>query len=314
MQHDTILRATAALKQHGFVVKKACYQDIETHLTDTCAYHNSALYFLRASRLAAGERGYAVTDGADSTLCFMGYRDNALYLLSNVWETQQEPLLKIARAATTAQPLIFKKVPVSLADTLQANSPLTIAAEGNGQFEDENSPEKGITLPLFADMQNVPKQLAKLSSKYNRFLKNNLQMKRQELRPGDALLPYLYAINKEAAFTNAYLEMSRYFETARNHALHCFVFTTGDDVKGVYLAEELTSECAGLYCAIGSRCHAGITEWMDVEVFQALHNRGFNHLLIGGSETAGVQHYVQKLHPFSIAEYQALKIWAPKQP
>lgn len=66
---------------------------------------------------------------------------------------------------------------------------------------------------------------------------------------------------------------------------------------GLYLADRLAPDCAGLYCGLSSRAAPGITEWMDMEVCRDLHDAGVTKLLIGGSETPGVESYTRKLNP-----------------
>ncbi len=71
-------------------------------------------------------------------------------------------------------------------------------------------------------------------------------------------------------------------------------------IHGLYISELLQEKCMGLYCAVSSRALPGITEWMDHDFFRQLFHDGIRYLYLGGSETSGVNAYIQKLpsrHP-----------------
>jgi len=67
--------------------------------------------------------------------------------------------------------------------------------------------------------------------------------------------------------------------------------------RGLYVVDSLGAKTAGLYCAVSSRDVGGLTEWMDMKVLCEMAARGFDRVLLGGSETSGVFAYTQKLLP-----------------
>jgi L-amino acid N-acyltransferase YncA len=92
------------------------------------------------------------------------------------------------------------------------------------------------------------------------------------------------------------------------------IYLHGSEVKGLYLAEMLTLNEAGLYCAVTAKDQTGMTEWMDIQFFGRLFSEGVQTLHLGGSEEAGIACFVNKLLPYRPPYLVEAALFAPSTP
>lgn len=266
------------------------------------SYSNSWLYLLRSTRDKQGEMGYKFV--GRETVIGVGCRNNAIYLVhpmgSGRFHTTLDLCLTLAH--TFQCPIILKKVDQRLYTYLQANPLFQTGLEDISFLEEEAFSEHILSLEqLYHPRTGIYQQSIPFMRKVRRFEKSEKKLTAQpalnniEQNPGFQDLfkshPEKYKSYKQM------IQAVQRDEKGNHHYKTCVFYDEQSIVQGLYIGERLGRESMGLYCAVSSRSMPGITEWMDYHFFQQVYADGIPYLYLGGSETIGVDTYIQKLFP-----------------
>lgn len=269
----------------------------------TC-YANSWLYILRSSRDKDGNFGFKYQDS--DSLFSIGFRNDVLYIINPNGKGVANKILKLCNVFSKAEihkiGIVIKKADEQVVKDLVDTKLFGIATDiSSGLLEDEIFPENIIDLEFtFPYGNEINPKAQNLRKAYRSFEKNDIK-----LNQNDSLINIgteaLYEGLRSLSRTNhnkwlAYKSLIDEVCTNQNF-YNVSVFTHDNKIHGIYISEIFPDGNAGLYCAVTSRQHQGITEWMDVAFFQNLANAGVKRLYLGGSETEGVHVYVKKLLP-----------------
>lgn len=271
-----------------------------------CCYANGWLYHLRSSRQADGSLGYVYS--SNEFFATLGIRKTFATCVSPMGTERftQTPKLCELIGRRTGLPVLLKKVDADLYSYLRQQR--GFATADNERFrEDETYPEHYLNLTkLFDERLQLNRNAKQLRRRVRQFETQSIQLSAygEGTSKSDHLVAALkQLVTEESPKHQAYYQLCRFVQESRFQEGQFFhrVFTNQHgQVHGLYIAERLSETTAGLYCAINSRAYSYATERMDVAFFQWLRESGIHRLLLGGSETAGVHHYVQKLLPIQV--------------
>jgi hypothetical protein len=237
----------------------------------------------------------------------MGYRNNVIYLLplgsnavvSDLEVSDIEYICSTIRKFSDKD-IILKQVDNSLALALLKSGLFETADEWADKrlLEDEAYPETLVELDrLFVDSGNISLSAGSFRRKVIRFMRSGEELIAMPIDESiskdadwagpiaDKWMSYRLMI-QAVSMTKPSVERTYFARIYRNKR---------GPVEGIYIAQRLNGETAGLYCSITSKSGGGITEWMDAAFFRFLWESGVKRLLLGGSETAGVVQYIRKL-------------------
>ncbi len=270
----------------------------EAFQQEALCYANSWLYMLRATRNDLGGLGYKFVSA--DTVMGIGYRNNTLYLVRPVgpgcFDTIVDLCYYLRQRVTCA--IILKKIDRHLYERLAATGLCRGQSSDEELYEEEAYPENVLPLERLyssgVDTRSLP-----LLKKVKRFAKGTVQLVAQkqavaiEHHPG-----FHYLFDPSPQKYKSYLQIIREVDGCRSdrYTVSLYLDERGA-MHGLYISELLGAESMGLYCAVSSKGGPGITEWMDYDFFQQLFHAGIRYLYLGGSETRGVDAYIQKLLP-----------------
>jgi hypothetical protein len=245
---------------------------------------------------------------AAATLMGIAFRNNALYLVHPLGSGRFKTTLDVCNLLQNLSPypIILKKVDQPLFKYLSSTGQFREPACGWELLEEEAYPEHTLQLAtLYSPEFNQDPRSGSLLKKVRRFeaTLTHLSPTTDLSSIDESLRGFLALFGSKADKFESYLPI---IQNAANHgegADHykaCAYIDELGIVHGLYIAERLSrAGHMGLYCAVSSRAHPGITEWMDYDFFRQLYESGTHYLHLGGSETAGVHNYVQKLLPLT---------------
>ena len=269
----------------------------------TC-YANGWLYHLRSARNENGSAGFVYH--TRDFFVTLGVRKRCVVLVSPMGKkrSSETESLVCGLSESTGMSVLLKKVDSDVFSFL-LNRPGFSVCDNPELLEDETFPEHDLEFANLFDRNLHVRPIARqLRRRLRQFHSKEIPLLGLPER-GPKSISIVEAltrlVTRDSIKFRAYLQICREVEKARmtdSGPYHWTVFATpSGQVHGLYIAESLTSEVAGLYCAVTSRTCPHATEWMDVSFFRGLLQLGIRRLLLGGSETAGVHHYVQKLKP-----------------
>lgn len=261
-------------------------------------YANSWLYMLRATRSDYGLRGFTVC--RDDFQAGLGFRHNVIYLIHPIGPAAAVRLNEICKffTANIDAKIVIKKVNSDLATSLKSTNAFASACRQDSKInlEDEYHRELFIDLDvLFVSRGVLNPKAAKLRQKIRRFKANScLDFFVDELRDATTLGRAFRFLDrpKSEAYTNI---IDAVLSADLRPPYIASVYQNFNSVHGIYVAEQLSDDAVGLYCAVTSKSSPGMTEWMDVTFFQKLHELGIKKILLGGCENDGVMAYCKKL-------------------
>jgi hypothetical protein len=267
---------------------------------ESLCYANNWLYMLRATRNDLGGLGYKFV-GKD-TVMGIGYRNNTLYLIHPIGCGSFNTIVDFCQQIRkrVACSIILKKIDRILYERLSSTNLFQGYIGDLTLCEEEAFPENVLLLErLYSpgiDARSLP-----LLRKVKRFENGSMHLLAQkdgasiEKHPG---FHNLFGHSPEKY--RSYLQIIREVDAHRaNDGRYtvCLYIDEHAAMHGLYISEWLGAESMGLYCAVSSKSSPGITEWMDYDFFQQLFHNGVRYLYLGGSETQGVDAYIQKLLP-----------------
>lgn len=269
---------------------------------EALCYANSWLYILRATRNDLGGLGYKFV-GKD-TVMGIGYRNRTLYLIHPMgcgsFDTILDFCHQIRKRVVCS--IILKKIDRDLYERLAATQLFQGQISDLALCEEEAFPENVLLLEkLYSPGADMDVRSLPLLRKVKRFANGSMHLLTQrdsasiEQHPG---FHNLFGPSPEKY--KSYLQIIREVDVRRSDDSRYNVCLYVDEhaaMHGLYISEWLGAECMGLYCAVSSKSSPGITEWMDYDFFLQLFRDGVRYLYLGGSETQGVDAYVQKLLP-----------------
>ena len=266
---------------------------------ETPCYANSWLYMLRSTRNDQGGLGYKLV--GNDTVMGIGYRNNTLYLVHPVgagrFDTTLDFCYRIRRSIP--YPLVLKKIDQKLYEYLYATNLFRQHVEGLTAFEEEAFPEHTLYLDqLYTPNFSLDPRSLPLIRKVKRLEKGSMRLLAKTDVSSIENYPGFHALfgsnpDKYRSYLNIIKEISSQRPGESKYKICVYVDEQGT-MHGLYISERLGEACMGLYCAVSSRSHPGITEWMDYDFFRQLFHEGIHYLYLGGSETAGVHAYIQK--------------------
>lgn len=269
---------------------------------EAACYAHSWLYLLRTTRDDDGEAGYKFV--GRETVMGIGYRNHTIYIVhplgpGRFMETQD----LIEELQTCVQgSIILKKLDQELYDTLSSRNPFQPCASGSCLFEEEAFPEHILPLSRLYDAEDgLYQRPIPLIKKVKRFERSGLRLMAQtDISDIESRSGFRHLFGPDPDKYRSYLPIIR--EVAARGAddgiyTACAYCDEVGTMHGLYIGERLEKQSMGLYCAVSSRTSPGITEWMDYDFFRQIFAAGIDRLYLGGSETAGVHAYVQKLLP-----------------
>ncbi len=269
---------------------------------EAVCYAHSWLYLLRSTRNDDGGFGYKYVD--DKTFMGIGYRNNTVYVVHPIgpkrFTATREVVDELRRRISG--PIILKKIDQELYTYLSSTNLFQADANGSRLFEEEVFPEHLLPLPrLYNSEGGLYHRSIPFTRKVRRFERSSVKLTAQadiagiENRPG-----FQHLFGPDPDKYKSYLQIIREVASRRpgdGTYKACAYSDENGTVHGLYISELLAEGAMGLYCAISSRSSPGITEWMDYDFFRRVFEDGIHTLYLGGSETAGVHAYVQKLLP-----------------
>ena len=294
------------------------YQDFQSFADQRPpCYANGWLYHLRSARNADGSLGYRYQ--TDDFLTTLGSRKSFSTCVSPMGQGRlfQTPRLCESIANETGLPVVVKKVDDELYSHLVRQQGFVPCDDGRF-LEDEAYPENRIDLNrLFDEQGKLNRRAKQLGRRVRQF--EALQVKLTgvdastncQAKMTESLSKLL---RNEPAKHKAYSQIWRFVQSKPNWPTCFFLtafFDSQENIHGMYVAERLGDRTAGLYCAVTSRVYPYATEWMDVVFFRTIWKAGFEQLMLGGSETEGVHHYVQKLLPTQLANPMRPLVYRP---
>ena len=268
--------------------------------TSEMSYQDGWLYPLRAARQSHGERGFLLYDSNWSFA--LGYRANHFVIVRPRGNTCFSEFLQFCTLLNkkTSLSLVLKGCTSELYTFLRKTRFFKTRDEVKNKsvFEDEAYPEK--LLNLSTVLTNPSKAWRRKIMRFHKTSGDSLNcVDIHEYFKDYDQVNVLFSWKREQS--NAYREIIKeIINSPDNNPLFLGkAYIHENRVHGLYVAERLNERVWGLYCAIGSRCTPGITEWMDYHFFNLIYKLGGQLLLLGGSENLGVSRYVSKLNPES---------------
>jgi len=267
---------------------------------EALCYANSWLYMLRATRNDLGGLGYKFV-GKD-TIMGIGYRNNTLYLVHPMGCGSFDAIVDFCQQIRkkVACSIILKKIDRNLYERLSSTKLFQGYVNDLALCEEEAFPENVLLLERLCspgmDVRSLP-----LLRKVKRFENGSMHLLAQrdcaliEKHPG---FHNLFGHNSEKY--RSYLQIIQEVDAHRvddGRYTVCLYVDERAAMHGLYIGESWGAESMGLYCAVSSKSSPGITEWMDYDFFRQLFYNGIRYLYLGGSETQGVDAYIQKLLP-----------------
>lgn len=277
------------------------------------SYSSSWLYILRASRGYFGEIGLKCH--RDNFLVSIGIRNGTLYLVRPMGKNKFLQLRKLCQELRniTKLPIIIRKIDKELLDLLCAKHPNEFSTKIDRRtfnLEDDSYEEQAVLSDsLFTKELEINPQAKLLFRKVKRFENSQIEItKRCWDKSHTQITPSrLELINNlsggNAGKINSYRPMiteGLLKQGLKDNYISCIYYSNNDSkIHGFYLGEGVSQRKFGLYCALSSTAHPGITEWMDVDFFRGIVDSGFNIITLGGAENHGVYNYIKKLLPVS---------------
>ncbi len=279
-------------------------------------YANGWLYHLRSARNNDGSAGFQFLE--QDVFATIGFRNEHSICVSPIGERRFSVIPELCRsiAKDTSLPVILKKVDRELSEYLLTQTGFHLHRDKQN-LEDENFPEHLLELQtLFDASGSVNSKAKQLQRRFRRFERNVGQLRHEDnCEYGGGLRTALETMLED--FHEKRLAYSQMCEFIESHSalqgrfqVRAF-YCNRNQMQGLYIAEKLSEQTAGLYCAVTSRQYPDATEWMDVNFFHMLWQAGYRRLLLGGSETSGVHHYVKKLLPVELPDTMFPLIYKP---
>ena len=272
----------------------------ESSLPKEVSYQDGWLYPLRAARQYHGERGVLLYGSHWSFA--VGYRANHFVIVRPRGHGRFSEFLDFCTLLnkTTNLSLVVKGCTPELYSFLRTTCFFKTRDEVKNKsiFEDEAYPEKLLNLPTV--LTNPTKAWLRKIIRFHKTSGISLDcVDLQEYFKDYDQVRDLFSWKKEQC--DAYREILKEMLNTSDHHPSFLgkAYIHDHRIQGLYVAERLSEQCWGLYCAVGSRMTPGITEWMDYHFFNLIYKLGCQQLLLGGSENIGVSRYVSKLNPES---------------
>lgn len=269
-------------------------------------YANSWLYHLRSARNQDGSLGYHCH--GEGFFATFGLRDSFATCVSPMGQDRFAQTLQLCRliGAKAKLPVVIKKVDAELQRCLLQQEGFSICSDDR-LMEDEAFPEHYLDLmSLFDEKCQLSRKAKQLQRRVRQFDLQNVKLfatDEFDSKPDGIVAALERLASRKSSKHQAYFHLCRFVQAQEisRDGFFCKVYVDHNHhVHGLYIAQRLEDETAGLYCAITSRAYSYATERMDVAFFQWLRQMGIRKLMLGGSETAGVHHYVQKLLPIQM--------------
>jgi hypothetical protein len=270
----------------------------------TC-YADSWLYLIRATRCDKGDFGYKYFN--NGLFVGAGLRNNVIHLVHPLGHVTVSALIDLCHDLhrSTGLTVVLRKIPHDLHCEMIGSG--HFCAENRslspGVLEDDAFPEHTIDLSLLSRMESLSRTtFSNLARQVRKFDPHAWQLQKPARRVDSALeakamLMELSGANREKYLAYSLLVREAFLNLSAYPVLLSRIYKDNHRVHGLYIAEALSDRTAGLYCALSSAAHRGITEWMDVDFFRYVHGLGYKEMLFGGSETSGVDRYVKKFKP-----------------
>jgi hypothetical protein len=285
--------------------RRAHSQMVKRHQGEA-SYASSWLYTLRVCRNEVGLPGYAARVGESHIGIGLHHGTVSLLLLAFIDEADAADacveLYEYLSIDLPDTPILVKRLPPQVADRLLVKDRFVEARPtlSPSILEDDSFPEVDVDLHQLDKARH-------LARKARQFANRNvpLSVRRGPLGAFEARSA-LKAIcgsdhDKFCSYRSMVDEAIRPFGGG---TYSTWLFENSDAAlryRGLYIVDALGDKLAGLYCAISSRDAGGLTEWMDMTVLSEMASRGFERVLLGGSESLGVYRYTQKLLPVPTA-------------
>ncbi len=266
-------------------------------LKNPVQYARSFLYLLRASHGDRGLLGYKYVN--PNLIAIIGYRNNIIYVTVVMDKTQGVVLKQICKEISnrTSCQILLKKF---TQEKYPKMNPIQKPKLSENELEDDSYPETMIDLPtLFIKPEaHINPKASRFIKKVKRFEKFNIEIKILEDLSHIALSRIKkYLMTDYDKYIN-YLPIITYLYHHRKDDLYkIMIFSDNLKIIGLYIAEILSKDELGLYCAVNLKYKPGSTEWMDWYFFKKMFHDGFKKIYFGGAETAGVDYYIKKLLP-----------------
>jgi hypothetical protein len=271
-------------------------------------YASSWLYLVRATRNNRGDFGFIVDRG--TVQIGLGHRNGVIYLTPLGQDDLALHLLSLCAQIREIcdEPIIVKQINEALARGLEitgsfANVDCYLQSE---VLEDELFQENTVDLTkLFLGSGSISPRASNFRKKVRRYSQGGHNLERVPIDffgNGDMVLAKITERRdpngqKWESFRLILQEAVYAAKDSMSEIISCIYFGSSNRVEGIYVAQRFNNEIAGLYCSLTSRSTVGITEYMDASFFSLLRTLGVRMLMLGGSETNGVDHYVKKLLP-----------------
>ncbi len=199
--------------------------------------------------------------------------------------------------------IIFKKVDQMLYNQLSVTPLFRIDTTGQELFEEETFPEHILKLErLFSPTPATKPLLHPFLKKVQRF-ERQAKLWPERIASWEHLVSnpgFSGLLGQNSAKYQSYAHVIQEAcsgRTGNGRYKTCAYYDERGTLHGLYVSELLAQGIMGLYCAVSDRSAPGVTEWMDYDFFHQLFREEIQTLYLGGSETAGVHAYVQKLLP-----------------
>lgn len=263
-------------------------------------YSDSWLYLLKGSRDEYGRLSYKYYD--KEIFFTFSFINNSFYI-GKVYGINDKNFLRFINFIEILKeihvnPIVLKKTTIEFRKLLNKYYDYKEKVKGIKLF-DESSPEKVLYLPnIFRGDKIKPKRF-RLG--INRFLNKDVKISSYDFnnnlsyKKSIKCLEYLSKGSLEKYYSNK--AMIDYIYSNGNESIIFTYFKGQSKIEGLYICEIISKNSVGLYCGLTSTKYGGITEYLDYLLFKKLLNKGYDYVYLGGSETLGVEKYVQKLRP-----------------
>jgi hypothetical protein len=265
------------------------------------AYANSWLYTIRASHADDGSMGYKFSDG--HSLWCIAYRNKTIYITNPMGDGIIAPLKDLCSTLRkrTSSRIILRKLNSQVYTQLQSIPVFTHIEDHSSILEDDAYPEQCINLTSIFSTDLEHSRLKNVRRKTHHFRSLQVSFSPLFLDTNHADISLYSSVfcgdmNKQ----NTCAQLIRTAGNSNTDILKyisCIYCNEAQIIHGIYVSELLSEHDAGLYCSVTSQAYEGITEWMDYDFFDKLHNKKIDTLYLGGSETIGIHTYTQKFFP-----------------
>jgi len=270
----------------------------------TPSYASSWLYALRVCRNELGLPGHSGQIG--TTHIGIGIHHGTVSLLALAFSDPLEASQACAdiydelSADLPDVPILLKRLPPKIALPLLNTEHFVVAQLSDWILEDDSFPELDVLPERLGNARDLARGARRFANRGIRVAAHNEIVSATKARSvlkticgsdHDKFCAYRAIVDEAFQHSRPRNYMTWLFEDDRSPHKY----------RGLYVVDDLGAGTGGLYCAVSSRDVGGLTEWMDVNVFRELGARGFDRVLLGGSETSGVFAYTKKLLPIPAA-------------